>query len=168
MKLAFASSTLRGLRIALYLRTDNAKPTPNIKYTLVLCHSLRYARAHTHIRKRRTKIGTRGIILYPVGHLSLLSLKIPESCEVSKCQNRALINAFLICLLPSANDVRHPRRRFTVQNYNFFLNIPNYKYKKMPLISENINGGEMIGRKEHIFWIRSFGGYRTRQRRYRL
>ena len=106
MKLAFASSTLRGLRIALYLRTDNAKPTPNIKYTLVLCHSLRYARAHTHIRKRRTKIGTRGIILYPVGHLSLLSLKIPESCEVSKCQNRALINAFLICLLPSADDVQ--------------------------------------------------------------
>ena len=28
---AFASSTLRGCRIALYLRTDNAKPTPNIK-----------------------------------------------------------------------------------------------------------------------------------------
>ena len=47
-------------------------------------------------------------ILHPVGHLSLLSSdKIIESCEVSKSQNRALINAFLICLLPSANDVRH-------------------------------------------------------------
>ena len=31
-----------------------------------------------------------------------------EICEISKRQNRALINAFLICLLPSANDVRHP------------------------------------------------------------
>ena len=30
------SSTIRGCRIALYIRTDNAKPTPNIKYTLVL------------------------------------------------------------------------------------------------------------------------------------
>ena len=36
VKLAFASSTIRGCRIALYIRTDNAKPTPNIKYTLVL------------------------------------------------------------------------------------------------------------------------------------
>ena len=106
MKLAFASSTLRGLRIALYLRTNNAKPTPNIKYTLVL-HSLRYACAHIRICKRRTNRHKRDN-LYPVGHLSLLGLKIPESCEVSKCQNRALINAFLICLLPSASDVRHP------------------------------------------------------------
>ena len=31
-----------------------------------------------------------------------------EICEISKRQNRALINAFLICLLPPANDVRHP------------------------------------------------------------
>ena len=46
--------------------------------------------------------------LYPVGHLSLLSPEIPETCDISKGQNRALINAFLICLLPSANDVRHP------------------------------------------------------------
>ena len=34
---------------------------------------LRYAHAHTYIRKKRTIIGTRGITLYPVGHLSLLS-----------------------------------------------------------------------------------------------
>ena len=39
VKLAFASSTTRGLRIAQNNRTDNAKPTPNIKYTLVLYHS---------------------------------------------------------------------------------------------------------------------------------
>ena len=37
-------------------------------------------------------------------------MNIYESCEVSTGQNKALINAFLICLLPSANDVRHPRR----------------------------------------------------------
>ena len=53
-------------------------------------------------------IGTRGIILYPVGHLSLLSPECTEICEISKCQNRASINAFLICLLPSTDDVRHP------------------------------------------------------------
>ena len=29
-----ASSTFRGCRIALEFRTDNAKPTPNIKYSL--------------------------------------------------------------------------------------------------------------------------------------
>ena len=33
VKLAFASSTTRGLRIAQNNRTDNAKPTPNIKYS---------------------------------------------------------------------------------------------------------------------------------------
>ena len=36
--------------------------------------------------------------LYPVGHLPLLSPEYKyESCEVSEHQNRALINAFLIC-----------------------------------------------------------------------
>ena len=34
------------------------------KYTLVL-HSLRYVCAHTDIHKRRTQIGTRGIIYIP-------------------------------------------------------------------------------------------------------
>ena len=29
-----------------------------------------------------------------------------EIFRISKCQNRALINAFLICLLPSADDVQ--------------------------------------------------------------
>ena len=43
------------------------------KTTLVLNLWFRYARAHTYVRKRRTIIGTRGIILYPAGHLSLLS-----------------------------------------------------------------------------------------------
>ena len=103
----FASSTLRGLRIALYLRTDNAKPTPNINnlscYSLVKVRVRAYAYTQNAYQNRHKRDN-----LYPVGHLSLLSLKIPESCEVSKCQNRALINAFLICLLPSANDVRHP------------------------------------------------------------
>ena len=46
--------------------------------------------------------------LYPVEHLSLLSPECTETCDISDSQNRALINAFLICLLPSANDVRHP------------------------------------------------------------
>ena len=46
--------------------------------------------------------------LYPVGHLSLLSPECTETCDISDSQNRALINAFLICLLPSAADVRHP------------------------------------------------------------
>ena len=48
-------------------------------------------------------------ILHPVGHLSLLSsASFSETCDISIRQNRALINAFLICLLPSAKDVRHP------------------------------------------------------------
>ena len=48
-------------------------------------------------------------ISYPVGHLSLLSPETDfETCDISTRQNRASINAFLICLLPSACDVRHP------------------------------------------------------------
>ena len=55
------------------------------KITLVLHHFwFRYACAHMCIRKWRTIIGTRGITLYPVGHLPLLSsMNIFESCEVS-------------------------------------------------------------------------------------
>ena len=44
--------------------------------------------------------------LYPVGHLSLLSPECTETCEIPRSQNRASINAFLICLLPSAADVQ--------------------------------------------------------------
>ena len=47
--------------------------------------------------------------LYPVGHLPLLSPETDfETCDISTRQNKASINAFLICLLPSAADVRHP------------------------------------------------------------
>ena len=66
------------------------------KITLVLFHQLRYACAHTHIRKRRTIIGTRGITLYPVGHLSLLSseylLKVAKFQDVRTKRNKRLFN----------------------------------------------------------------------------
>ena len=85
------SSTNRGSRIAQKNRTDNAKPTPNIKYTLVLLTTIKwsaYARAYT---TRTTNLNKhKRDNLYPVGHLSLLS---PDSffeiCEISICQNRA-------------------------------------------------------------------------------
>ena len=43
-------STNRGSRIAQKNRTDNAKPTPNIKYTLVLLTIINGTRMRVHIQ----------------------------------------------------------------------------------------------------------------------
>ena len=66
------------------------------KIALVLYHQLRYARANANIHKWRTKIGTRGTSLYPVGHLSLLSseylLKVAKFLQVRTERNKRLFN----------------------------------------------------------------------------
>ena len=56
---------------------------------------LTHENARIYIRNMRTRMSTRGILLYPVEHLPLLSPEYKyESCEVSEHQNRASINAF--------------------------------------------------------------------------
>ena len=77
------SSTYRGSRIARNIRTDNAKPTPNINilscYIIVkvrVCVLNLYAKGIPNRHKRDN--------LYPVGHLPLLS---PEhNLKVAKFQ----------------------------------------------------------------------------------
>jgi hypothetical protein len=85
-------STFRGSRIALYIRTDNAKPTPNIN--IPLCYLLK-VRTCTYTK---TYLSAQKDNSYPVGHLSLLSPECTEICEIPRSQNKASINAFLICL----------------------------------------------------------------------
>ena len=60
--------------------------------------------------------------LYPVGHLPLLSPETNiEICEISECQNKASINAFLICLLPSADNVQtSPAQVHDAKVVNYF------------------------------------------------
>ena len=70
--------------------------------------------AHTHIRKRHTIIGTRGITLYPVGHLSLLSseddMKFARFQSIRTERNKRLFNM-------SANRLL----RMRLQSYKFIL-----------------------------------------------
>jgi hypothetical protein len=58
--------------------------------------SSRYTCAYTHIHKRRTVISTRGITLYPVGHLPLLSpdreVKVAKFQNVRTERNKRLLN----------------------------------------------------------------------------
>ena len=76
------------------------------KITLVLFKVKVRVRAYTYTQKtyhnwhkRDNSISRRTSIV--------AQFRIPfESCEVSRRQNKALINAFLICLLPSADDVQ--------------------------------------------------------------
>ena len=75
VKLALASSTTRGLRIAQNNRTDNAKPTPNIN--ILSCHIVKVrvcAYAYTQYTQKMYHTNRhKEDNLYPVGHLSLLS-----------------------------------------------------------------------------------------------
>ena len=95
-----------------------------------------YACAHTHIRKDVPNKHKRDI-LYPVGHLSLLNPEIPETCDISKGQNKALINAFLICLQNPSPMRRHPFVRFCAAKVLHFFELrKNSTYKNCHLCSK--------------------------------
>ena len=53
-----------------------------------------------------------------------------EICEISIRQNKASINAFLICLLPSAADARHPLAQVHGAKVHFFFELRKKKIKK--------------------------------------
>ena len=101
-----------------------------------------------NIRNMRTRMGTRGIILYPVGHLPLLSPEYKyESCEVSEHQNRASINAFSLCLLthPAYNrhilgvDSHRKNKSYQSKKQDIFLKmyeIPRWVYETPPTLYE--------------------------------
>ena len=108
VKLAIASSTLWGCRIALEFRTDNAKPTPNIKYTLVLDFIKVRVRAcaHTqktyhHWHKRDNLISRRTSIVAK----SWNSLKLATFHNVRTERNKRLFN---MSANPSESTCRSP------------------------------------------------------------
>ena len=101
----YCRSTDRGSRIAFLIKRQREA---HAEYKYPPCYIVKvrvcaYAYMQMAYQNRHKRDN-----LYPVGHLSLLSSYQVEICEISISQNKALINAFLICLLPSAADVRHP------------------------------------------------------------
>ena len=101
-------STYRGCRIALHLRTDNAKPTPireNVShqrkmtgmYIPVKCVIMRIDNSHIHTLKRREprRLPWQNILIFR-GHLSLLSPEDVWNLRDFWTSERSAINAFYV------------------------------------------------------------------------
>ena len=103
MESDYCRSTDRGSRIAFLIKRQREA---HAEYKYSPCHIVKVrVCAYAYTQKTYHNWHKRDN-LYPVGHLSLLSSYQVEICEISISQNKASINAFLICLLPSANDVQ--------------------------------------------------------------